>query len=56
MLEISNIGVLTVFAAGVISFLSVGALIVMGLAMIAGQISAFSYWLLDAFPPLANIG
>ena len=33
-----------------------GALIVMGVAMITGQLSAFSYWVLDAFPPLANIG
>ncbi len=56
MLEISNIGVLTALAAGVISFLTGGALIVMGFAMITGQLSAFSYWVLDAFPPLANIG
>jgi len=33
-----------------------GALIIMGLAMMTGQLSAFSYWLLDAFPALANIG
>ncbi|GBE42392.1 MAG TPA: cytochrome c biogenesis protein CcdA [Rhizobiales bacterium] len=33
-----------------------GAMIVMGVAMITGQLSAFSYWLLDAFPALATIG
>lgn len=31
-------------------------MIVMGVAMITGQLSAFSYWLLDAFPVLARIG
>lgn len=31
-------------------------MIVMGGAMITGQISAFSYWLLDTFPLLATIG
>lgn len=36
-------------AAGVI-------LVLMGLAMMTGQLSAFSYWLLDAFPALAEIG
>jgi cytochrome c-type biogenesis protein len=28
----------------------------MGIAMITGYLSAFSYWLLDAFPVLGNIG
>lgn len=36
-------------AAGVV-------VILMGVAMITGQLSAFSYWMLDMFPALANIG
>lgn len=32
------------------------ALIIMGAAMITGQLSAFSYWLLDVFPALGRIG
>ena len=31
-------------------------MIVMGLAMITGQLSAFSYWLLEAMPALGSIG
>lgn len=31
-------------------------LILMGIAMMTGQLSAFSYWLLNTFPALANIG
>jgi cytochrome c-type biogenesis protein len=31
-------------------------MIVMGAAMITGQLSAFSYWLLETFPVLATIG
>jgi cytochrome c-type biogenesis protein len=31
-------------------------LILMGIAMLTGQLSAFSYWLLDTFPTLANVG
>ncbi|MDP3958987.1 MAG: cytochrome c biogenesis protein CcdA [Pseudorhodobacter sp.] len=31
-------------------------MIVMGVAMITGQLSAMSYWLLDAFPALGRIG
>jgi cytochrome c-type biogenesis protein len=31
-------------------------MIVMGVAMITGQLSAFSYWLLETFPSLALIG
>src|SRR3546814_923969 len=31
-------------------------LVLMGIAMMTGQLSAFSYWLLDAFPVLAKIG
>jgi cytochrome c-type biogenesis protein len=33
-----------------------GAMLVMGAAMITGQLSAFSYWLLDIFPVLGTIG
>jgi cytochrome c-type biogenesis protein len=39
--------------------LQIGAgaiMIVMGAAIMTGQLSTFSYWLLDAFPVLANIG
>ncbi|HEY9548046.1 MAG TPA: cytochrome c biogenesis protein CcdA, partial [Kiloniellaceae bacterium] len=39
--------------------LQVGAgiiLVLMGAAMMTGQLSALSYWLLDTFPALANIG
>jgi cytochrome c-type biogenesis protein len=31
-------------------------LILMGIAMLTGQLSAFSYWLLDAFPALSRVG
>lgn len=31
-------------------------MILMGVAMITGQLSAFSYWLLETFPSLASIG
>lgn len=31
-------------------------LIIMGVAMITGQLSAFAYWLLDVFPALGAIG
>jgi len=31
-------------------------MIVMGAAMLSGQLSTFSYWLLDTFPALAKIG
>jgi len=31
-------------------------MIVMGVAMITGQLSAFSYWLLEAFPVLGTLG
>lgn len=31
-------------------------LILMGIAMMTGQLTTFSYWLLDTFPGLANIG
>jgi cytochrome c-type biogenesis protein len=31
-------------------------MVLMGLAMITGELSAFSYWLLETFPSLATIG
>ena len=33
-----------------------GVMVLMGLAMITGRLSAFSYWLLDVFPVLGRIG
>ena len=33
-----------------------GVMIVMGAAMMTGQLTTFSYWLLDTFPLLAKIG
>lgn len=33
-----------------------GTTVLMGIAMMTGQLSAFSYWLLDAFPILGSIG
>lgn len=44
-----RIGRLLQLVAGVI-------LILMGIAMVTGQLSAFSYWLLETFPALARIG
>lgn len=40
----------------ILQFFAGGALILMGIAMITGQLSAFSYWLLDVFPALGRIG
>lgn len=39
--------------------LQIGAgtvMVLMGVAMITGKLSEFSYWLLDTFPGLARIG
>jgi len=33
-----------------------GVMVAMGITMMTGQLSAFSYWLLDAFPLLGRIG
>lgn len=33
-----------------------GIMVLMGLAMVTGRLSALSYWLLDAFPALGRIG
>src|SRR5581483_8824056 len=43
--------------AGRLCQLAAGAvMVIMGGAMVTGQLSAFSYWLLDTFPLLAAIG
>jgi cytochrome c-type biogenesis protein len=39
-----------------LELLAGGVMVLMGIAMITGYLSAFSYWLLDAFPALGNIG
>ena len=39
-----------------LQLLAGGVMVLMGIAMITGYLSAFSYWLLDAFPVLGNIG
>jgi cytochrome c-type biogenesis protein len=31
-------------------------MVLMGLAMVTGQLSGFSYWLLEVFPALGRIG
>jgi cytochrome c-type biogenesis protein len=46
---IGRVGRLLQVIAGII-------LVLMGSAMITGQLSAFAYWLLDTFPALAGIG
>jgi cytochrome c-type biogenesis protein len=33
-----------------------GAMVLMGLAMVTGQMSVMAYWFLDTFPILAKIG
>ena len=33
-----------------------GAMVVMDLAIMTGQLTAFSYWLLETFPALGKIG
>lgn len=40
----------------ILQLLAGGLLVLMGVAMITGQLSAFAYWLLDVFPVLATIG
>lgn len=40
----------------ILQILAGGILILMGIAMITGRLSALSYWLLDMFPMLSNIG
>lgn len=47
--KFGRVGRLLQIAAG-------GLMILMGIAIITGQLSAFSYWLLDTFPALAEIG
>src|SRR5262249_23490086 len=36
--------------------LSGGVMVAMGVAMITGQLTSFSYWLLETFPVLSRIG
>ena len=33
-----------------------GAMVLLGVAMVTGQLTTFSYWLLEAFPSLSSIG
>lgn len=40
----------------VLQVLAGGLLVMMGIAMITGQLTIVAYWLLDVFPMLANIG
>lgn len=40
----------------VLQTLAGGLLVLMGIAMITGQLTAVAYWLLEAFPLLADIG
>lgn len=40
----------------VLRILAGGIMVLMGVAMITGQLSAFSFWLLENFPVLARIG
>jgi cytochrome c-type biogenesis protein len=40
----------------VVYMLSGGTMIIMGAAMITGQLSTFSFWLLETFPLLSSIG
>jgi cytochrome c-type biogenesis protein len=43
-------------AGRILQLIAGAVMIVMGAAMVTGQLSAFSYWLLDTFPLLARIG
>lgn len=40
----------------ILQVLAAGIMILMGIAMITGQLSAFAFWLLDTFPILGQIG
>lgn len=40
----------------VLQVIAAGIMIVMGIAMITGQLSAFAFWLLESFPMLGQIG
>lgn len=39
-----------------LQFLAGGLMVLMGIAMMTGQLTAFAYWLLEAFPVLAELG
>lgn len=43
-------------AGRLLQLLAGGAMILMGAAMITGQLSTFSFWLLETFPVLSTIG
>lgn len=43
-------------AGRILQLLAGGVMVVMGVAMITGQLSAFSFWLLETFPLLSTIG
>jgi cytochrome c-type biogenesis protein len=40
----------------ILQFMAGAVMVLMGIAMITGDLSAFSFWLLDTFPILVNIG
>jgi len=40
----------------VLQLLAGGVMVLMGVAMIMGHLSTFSFWLLETFPLLATIG
>lgn len=43
-------------AGRILQLLAGAVMILMGIAMMTGQLSTFSFWLLDTFPVLGNIG
>jgi cytochrome c-type biogenesis protein len=47
--ELTNVGILAAFGAGVV-------MIGVGIAMMSGKLTVFSYWLLEKFPALGRIG
>jgi cytochrome c-type biogenesis protein len=40
----------------ILQVVAAGIMILMGIAMITGQLSRFAFWLLETFPILAEIG
>jgi cytochrome c-type biogenesis protein len=40
----------------ILQVIAAGIMILMGIAMITGQLSAFAFWLLQTFPILGQIG
>lgn len=43
-------------AGRILQFASGGIMVLVGVAMITGQLTTFSYWLLQTFPAFSNIG